>query len=245
MKHAYTLFALALTLSVVGVTAQPHQGGQASTSATAAEVYHVHFAKAAPGQAAALGDRLKTPDPKAPMPGHMLVLRHQEGDDWDYCVIEHLGQKATVDTAPSPLSPAVRDQSAWHTDTFAAGPAWSEFARAMGIEGAGATTGNPIYLVGVQRALPGHREQLEQLLRNPGASKVPTGNVVLQHLEGGPWNFLTITRYSSWADLATDRSGATAATGTGAQWNDIRTHSASHHDTIADRLNVPAAAAPR
>jgi hypothetical protein len=233
VRHGFTLLGLIVSLSAVSVAAQPAQGGQTAKSGTPVEVYHVHFNKAAPGQAAALGDRLKTPDPKAAMPGHMLVLRHQEGDDWDYCVIEHLGAKATVDTAPSPLTPAVRDQSAWHTDTFAAGPPWPEFARAMGLE---ASAGNPIYILGVQRAVPGHRDQLEQLLRNPGASKVPTGNVVLQHLEGGPWNFLTVTRYNSWADLATDRMGAAAATGTGGQWNEVRMHSASHHDTIADRL---------
>jgi hypothetical protein len=242
VKHAFTLLALAVSVSVVGVAARPPQAGQAAKSAATVEVYHVHFNKAAPGQAAALGDRLKTPDPKAAMPGHLLVLRHQEGDDWDYCVIEHLGAKATVDTTPSPLTPAMRDQSAWHTDTFAAGPPWPEFARAMGLEASGSAAGNPIYLLGVQRALPGHREQLEKLLRNPAPSKVPTGNVVFQHLEGGPWNFLTITRYNSWADLAADRAGATASAGTGSPWNEIRMHSASHHDTIADRLNTAPAA---
>lgn len=242
MRHSFPLFALAVSVSVVSVAALPRQGGQAVKSATAVEVYHVHFAKAAPGQAAALGERLKTPDPKAPMPGHLLVLRHQEGDDWDYCVIEHLGVKATVDATPSPLAPAMRDQSAWHTDTFAAGPPWPDFARAMGLDGAGAGTGNPIYIVGVQRALPGHRDQLEQLLRNPAATKVPSGDVVLQHLEGGPWNFLTITRYNSWADLATAQAGGAGGSGAGDQWNEIRTHSAWHHDTIADRLNSPGAA---
>ena len=30
------------------------------------------------------------------MPGHFVLLRHQEGDDWDYCVIEHVGTSATV-----------------------------------------------------------------------------------------------------------------------------------------------------
>jgi len=71
------------------------------------------------------------------------------------------------------------------------------------------------------------------LLRNPGESKVPTGNIVLQHLEGGAWNFFTLSRYNSWADLATDQA---SPTGTAGQWNDVRTHSASHHDTIADRV---------
>ena len=50
------------------------------------DVYHVHFAKAAPGQAAALGKSLMEPDKTSPMPTHFIVLRHQEGDDWDYVV---------------------------------------------------------------------------------------------------------------------------------------------------------------
>ena len=31
---------------------------------------------------------------RPPMPDHFVVLRHQEGDDWDYAVIQHLGPKA-------------------------------------------------------------------------------------------------------------------------------------------------------
>ena len=48
MKHAFTLFALAVSLSVVDAAAQPAQGGQAAKSGTS--VYHVHFDKAAPGR---------------------------------------------------------------------------------------------------------------------------------------------------------------------------------------------------
>ena len=63
------------------------------------EVYHVHFTKAALGKAAQLGDWLKTPDSHNPMPDHFVVLRHQEGDAWDYVVITHLGPKASVEAA--------------------------------------------------------------------------------------------------------------------------------------------------
>ena len=48
------------------------------------DIYHVHFAKAALGKAAQLGDWLKTPDSNNPMPEHFIVLRHQDGDAWDY-----------------------------------------------------------------------------------------------------------------------------------------------------------------
>jgi hypothetical protein len=91
------------------------------------DVYHVLFAKAAPGKAAPEADFLKTQCANAPMKGHYLVLRHQDGEDWDYVVIEHLGTKATVDPATPPPPAATRDLSDWHNDTFVSGPPWAEF----------------------------------------------------------------------------------------------------------------------
>jgi hypothetical protein len=206
--------------------------GQPAPTPSRTDLYHVHFTKAAPGQAAALGKALVVPDKTSPMPDHFVVLRHQEGDDWDYVVIQHLGAKATVDPTTPP--PADRDLRAWHNDTFAAGPPWAEFTKAMGI--GGAAPGGMVYTVGVQRAIPGHRDQLEQALRasSPASGKIETGNVVLQHVEGADWNFLAITRYNSWQDFAAERAAAVGGTDTG--WADIRQHSAFHRDTIADRI---------
>jgi hypothetical protein len=106
----------------------------------------------------------------------------------------------------------------------------------MGIGGGNAA--GMVYIVGVQRAVPGHREQLLKSLTAPGAAgKIETGNVFLQHLEGGDWTFATITRYNSWQDLASDRVAAASAGGaTAGGWADIRQHSAFHRDTIADRI---------
>ncbi len=104
----------------------------------AADVYHVHFTKAVPGQAAALGKALSVPDKTSPMPEHFVVLRHQEGDDWDYVVIQHMGPKAEV-TAAAPGGPdPARDLRAWHADSFVSGPPWAEFTRQMGIGGSAA-----------------------------------------------------------------------------------------------------------
>jgi hypothetical protein len=61
------------------------------------DVYHVHFAKAALAKAVELADYLKTADPNVPMSAHHIVLRHQDGEDWDYAVIQHLGTRATVE----------------------------------------------------------------------------------------------------------------------------------------------------
>lgn len=211
--------------SVAAAGAQP----AAPAAAPLAEVYHVHFTKAVPGQAAALGKFLATPDPSAP---NAIVLRHQQGDDWDYAVIAHVGGKATVDAAPAPANPG-RDLRAWHTDTFVSGPPWAEFAKAMGIA-AGDRTAGSVYTVAVWRAAAGHRDQLEAELKAPPTSKVPVSQVLMTHLEGGPWQFLTLTRHNSWQDFGADQAATASAGGEG--WAVIRQHSSYHHDTLADRL---------
>ena len=104
--------------------------------------------------------------------------------------------------------------------------------------GGSANAAGLVYVVGVQRAVPGHREQLLKSLSAPGpSSKIQTGNVVLQHLEGGEWTFATITRYNSWQDFASERAAAASAgDATAGGWADVRQHSAFHRDTIADRI---------
>lgn len=121
---------------------------------------------------------------------------------------------------------------AWHDDTFVAGPPWSEFQRAMGLTEN--QSGNSVYVVGVHRAVPGHRQQLLQALNRPAStSKIAATSVTLTHVEGGPWQFLTITRYNSWQEFGADRT-ANAAGAEG--WLEVRQHSAFHTDTIADRV---------
>ena len=228
---------LACLVVLGGVVAATTASAQDGAPATGTDVYHVHFAKAAPGQAAALGKDLMEPDKTSPMPTHFIVLRHQEGDDWDYVVIQHLGPKAEVTSSTAPPTDAQRALNAWHNDTFVSGPSWADFTREMGIGGS-ATASGAIYIVGVQRAVPGHREQLLKALSAPGpASKIQTGNVLLTHLEGSDWTFATITRYNSWQDLASDRvAAASAGDAAAGGWADIRQHSAFHRDTIADRI---------
>jgi hypothetical protein len=227
---------LVLLGGVVAATTASAQNTLAPAAGT--DVYHVHFAKAAPGQAEALGKSLMVPDKSASMPEHFVVLRHQEGDDWDYAVIQHLGPKAEVSATTPPPPDAVRALSAWHNDTFVSGPSWSQFTKEMGI-GDSAASGM-VYILGVHRPVPGHREQLLKSLNAPGgASKVPTGNVLLQHLEGSDWTFATITRYNSWQDLGSDRMAAASAGDAAGGWADIRQHSAFHRDTVADRIYPP------
>lgn len=209
----------------------------ATTAASPArtDLYHVHFAHAAPGKTNALVDSLKRPNPTAPMPGHSIILRHQTGDSWDFVAIEHLGPKATLDAARPAPPPADRDASDWHTDTYVTGPAWADFAKAMGIdEGAGKSA---IYIVSVYRAIPGHREQLDALLSTTSAGDPAAGNVVLQHFEGAAWTFLGISRYATWEDFVKSESNSIAeqAKNSG-DWAKVRDHSSYHTDTLADRM---------
>src|SRR5690242_18293387 len=124
MKSTITTIAIVL-FSVLPITFVHGQtspkntasGKQTATAGSAKrpDVYHVHFAKAALGKATQLGDWLKTPDPHNPMPDHFVVLRHQDGDAWDYVVITHMGPKATVEAAGTAVPLDKRDLGAWHT----------------------------------------------------------------------------------------------------------------------------------
>lgn len=229
MKNTWTLLlGLLWFVSLASAQAPP------PASAARTDVYHVHFAKAALGKGAEEGDFLKRQSPDAPMKGHYIVLRHQSGEDWDYAVIEHLGTSATVSAAGTPAPASARDLNAWHGDTFVNGPAWPEFAKAMGLDDAAKTAGS-VYVVSVYRAAPGHRDQLEKSLTQPGNGTA--GNVLLQHLEGGPWHFLTVARYSSWEDFAKGEKSDVAETlKPDGGWVGLRNHSTYHNDTVTDRI---------
>ncbi len=112
--------ALSLTLLLLVVFAAPGQQAQPTGSGPAAlnrtDLYHVHFVKAEPGKATELLNSIKNPAPDTAMPTHALILRHLEGDDWDFVVIQHLGNKLTLDTSGPVIGPA-RELRAWHNDT--------------------------------------------------------------------------------------------------------------------------------
>jgi hypothetical protein len=242
---AITLFNLLLVTAVQAqTTPTPAASGKSAAPAGAgkrSDVYHVHFTKAALGKAVQLGDWLKTPTPGAPMPTHFIVLRHQSGDAWDYVVITHVGTKATVEAAGTAVPADKRDLSAWHNDTFVNGPSWEEFTRTMGIDGDSASkTSGSVYSVSYYRPAPAHREQLEKMLMEApsGPNDTSAGNVLMQHLEGGPWTFLTIARYNSWEDFATGQNNSIAETiKKDSPWLRLRDHTDFHTDTLTDRIS--------
>lgn len=218
-----------------------------SQAAQRSEIYHVHFTQAAPGKSQELGDFIRTPPPNAPNPGHALVLRHAEGDTWDFVVIQHIGPKATIEAGSAQPTPA-RELRAWHEDTHAGGPSWDVFSRATGITGQPAQSAtDAVYVVTTYRGAPGHRAQLEQTLQKlQAAASKPEAVVILQHFEGGTWDFLVISRYDSWQALAADQTDGSAeqrerrAGLTRPMRLELREHMAAHHDTIAVRVPLQA-----
>jgi hypothetical protein len=229
------LCAAPLTLRAQSPTpASKSSAAQAKDKRT--DVYHVFVVKAAPGKAKELANWLKEPDPDHP-DGKGIVLRHQDGDSWDFIAIEHIGAKATVDMGGTPMTPNQRTLTDWHADTFVAGPPWSEFAREMGIDGDSAKTAGSAYVVSDYRAVPGQRDELEKMLTEGNPNDPSSGNVLFAHLEGASWNFLGIVRYDSWEKFAEGEKSSAAQTSKGqGGWYELRKHCAVHHDTLTDRL---------
>jgi hypothetical protein len=233
----HRVLPLALLL-LADATVAYSQNPQPTASGQGSDVYHVMFVKAAPGQAAALATALRTQNVNGGVPDHKLILRHAEGADWDYLVVQHIGTTASVTTASAPIVPPPAGQPAntpntvvqWHNDTFVAGPPWEQFARLM------ATAAEPsgVYVVGVHRAVPGHGNQLLTLLNesDPNA-KVKVDHLTMRHIDGSAWGFLSIDRFNSWQDFAADH---TATPSGGQEWQDVRQHSAFHEDTLAERI---------
>ena len=238
MKTILTSSIALASLASFAFGQSPSPTASASGSAARTDVYHVHLAKAALGKAAEYGDSFKKQAPDAPMPGHYMVLRHENGDAWDFCVIEHLGTKATIDAArPSP-SPAVTGLSDWHTDTICNGPSWAQFAKEMGLDDASKSRASA-YVVSVYRPAPGMRADLDKFVNEPPdrATDSSSGNIVLQHMEGAAWTFLKITRNNNWNDFAKDQIASIADMDkTDNGWFKLRNLVSFHTDTLCDRM---------
>jgi hypothetical protein len=222
---AVLLLATALSAPTPAQTQQP---------SAALELYHIHFAKAAPGKLPQLVEAYNnSPAPAANEPQFRpIILRHREGSEWDLLTITPLGRQVTISAETPPQ--AIQDYyqrvaplTDWHDDTFVVGPSWAVVQKNLL-----ADKGEPVYIVTDYRSLPGHRPQLRQVL-DRGAQDTPERSVLFAHVEGAPWNFLGITRYDSWAAMGAPPPQPPAGTAPQDQGLAMREHLAVHHDTIA------------
>lgn len=174
------------------------------------------------------------------MPGHILVLRHEDGDAWDYVAVQHMGTKMTVEAAGNPRGPSMKGLSDWHNDTLVNGPSWTEFAKQMGLDDAGKSkSAESVYVVSVYRPLPGHEDALEKFLSEPpsASNDLAVGSILMQHLEGSAWRYVTILRYKSWQDYATSQGNSIAQSAKGqGGWFTLREHTSFHTDTLTSRI---------
>jgi hypothetical protein len=236
------ILAVICSVNVYGQGSPAATSSPSSASSTARpEVYSVTFVHAATGKVKALEDWAKKMPENGSMAGHALVLRHEAGSPWDYVTIEHIGAKATVDAAGDPRGATLRPLMDWHDDTYCNGPAWADFAKAMGLdESSGKPKGNEdVYVVSVYRPVVGQDDALDKFLNEPPSASgdLAVGSIVLQHLEGGPWRFLSLSRYKNYDDYAKSEAGAVAqaAKGSGG-WFRLRDLVSFHNDTIAVHL---------
>lgn len=263
LRVGYLAFAVVMVASVAASTqsqtqTQTRPSQTTTATQTAQELYHVHFVKAAPGKLRELIDSYMSEPQDPDTPDRPLVLRHMQGDDWDLVVLQPLGKQTTLRaTPPTAEEMAImtrnRPLRASHTDTFTLGPPWSETRTALLSDVGSRATGTPtgtagsapsgeIYTVTVYRALPGHRDQLWQVL-NRISGLTPGRTITMQHFEGAAWDFVQVSRYDSWAALGESESappmerlraqGFSAAEGPSLE---LREHLAEHRDTVAMRV---------
>jgi len=208
---------------------------QGAGTQAAPHIYRISMFRAVPGKFRELEKLLTaTPSPGANDGDLAVVFRHRQGNEWDFLTVEHMGPQATItvgNTPPQPDSP-FSQVVGWHGDTYVAGPPPDEFRKALNISGTGAPAG--VYIVGDYTAAAGHRGALRQVL-DKIAEETPGRSVLFSHVEGAPWNFLTIQRYDSWQQVAQDEDKAIAegkdpSADRGLQ---MREHLAVHHDTFA------------
>lgn len=220
-----------LLSAAISVAQQPAQQSQQP----ALELYHIHVSKAAPGKLPQLIDVYqKGPAPEAGQPQVTpIILRHREGGEWDLITITPLGKQITLTASDPPQ--AVQDYFArlgplsdWHGDTFVVGPSWAVVQKAL----LPAKDAQPVYVVSDYRSLPGHRTQLRQIL-DRNAQDTPGRSVLFAHVEGAPWNFLSVTSYDSWAAVGAPPPQPASGTPRQEPGLDLREHMAVHHDTIA------------
>jgi hypothetical protein len=230
MRQVHRTAALVCVSALLLVSLSMAQPPQAQP---AAEIYHIHVVQAAAGKLPQLLNEYRNapgPDPGEPQVSP-IILRHREGGEWDLIVITPLGKQTTISAEPLPQAVQAYNQriqplTSWHGDTFVVGPSWATVQKALMPE---ANAPQTVYVVSDYRAIPGHRQQLRQVL-DRNEQDTPGRAVTFSHIEGAPWNFLTVTRYNSWTELG----GATQPQA-GQQPDpglSIREHLAVHHDTI-------------
>ena len=180
---------------------------------------------------------MKEPDPTSPQPGHTIILRHQDGDAWDYAAIEHLGTKATVEIPANAMTSTQRALMSRHDDTFVSGPAWAEFTKELGIDSDASKTAGSVYVFPSIVRLP----VIVMTWENAERTSESRDRHVLRRCsdDASGRRRLELSErdcYDSWEKFGTNEKNSVAQTNKKeGGWFQLREHVSFHNDTLTDQ----------
>ena len=108
---------------------------------------------------------------------------------------------------------------------------------------AGPTTGSAPGKGAYYTALAGHHKALEDVLKRDQATARAGTPLLVEHVQGAPWEYQAIYRYASWLELAAaesdsgadDRARSQAFADADDIGLQLRLHAGSHHDNVLSR----------
>lgn len=227
----------------------------ALSGAPSLPLYRAEFLQAAPGRLPELVEEVRSRQGAYAAAGDAapLVIRHSQGDRWDLMLLVPMGDDAASYWAPARVAkreaaglagPAHdarwHELVAWHEEVYVRGPALADLQRDA--------AGSGFAHVEIFQALAGHYDALrtERLMEAAFNEHVGRTHLYLFEREpslgGGPWDMFTIDMYrdlrhyaevSSFSPDAGDAAARKAGFANSAAIGPtMRTHIATHHDTI-------------
>lgn len=204
-------------------------------------LYRVTWLRAGPGRLLDLVAHMKQAAARGSGPSRSLVIRHSQGDQWDFMVLAPAGSYGAHFASPDavlPLAPA--ELVAWQEDEFVRGP---DIWKIDGFESA------RLFHVEMFNALAGRTAELvrEREMENAylGAVGRPV-NAIFRRELGASWDVFTIGAYRDWRhygerDLIAPERAAAAAKAAGFASDEaigpyMRSLINTHHDTLALRV---------
>ncbi len=164
--------------------------------------------------------------------GGGTVLKHAQGDDWDFVRVEGKGCGPAAHSVPAALEDARRTVAL-------TGPDCDALRRVLA-EGEGL-----IYIVADYRARAGQRKQMLAALERVVSTGRAGHDVIFSADPGSAFDYLLITRYDSWSQLAEEETHSAQSThhvqqhgfaGPDDLGEELRRYAAGHHDTICRRV---------
>jgi len=233
---------LAIAALVAVVVATPLAGEVcAQTPLTGDVLYRVTWLRAGPGRLQDLVTHMKTVASKGAGPPRPLVIRHSQGDQWDFMVLVPVGSYATHFASPEAASPlAPGELVAWQEDEFVRGPDISQIdsfrsARLFHVEMFDALAGKSAELI--------REREMENAYLDAVGRPI---NAIFRRELGASWDVFTVGAYRDWRhygerDLIAPERAAAAAKAAGFATDEaigpyMRSLINTHHDTLATRV---------